>query len=103
MRSAEKLEKQCRHCVDQGYGEDSFCCFIPLAIDVKSKENDVQQQTGNREGSDQLFVALQRMKKISEAIEAEFPEIITIKTEYRNDQPQKNAVDKIVFFQDFHV
>jgi hypothetical protein len=43
------------------------------------------------------------MKKITEAIEAEFPEIITIKTEYRNDQPQKNAVDKIVFFQDFHV
>jgi uncharacterized protein (UPF0305 family) len=103
VRSAEKLEKQCSYCVYQGYGKDSFGCFIPLAIDVKSKENDVQQQTGNREGSDQLFVALQRMKKITEAIEAEFPEIITIKTEYRNDQPQKNAVDKIVFFQDFHV
>jgi hypothetical protein len=103
VRSAEKLEKQCSYCVYQGYGKDSFCCFVSLAIDVKSKENDVQQQAGYREGSDQLFVALQCMEEITEAVEAEFPEIITIKTQYRNDQPKKNAVDKIVFFQDFHV
>jgi hypothetical protein len=61
MRSAEKLEKQCRYCVDQSDGKNSFCCFIPLPIDVKGKQYNVQQQTGNGEGSDQLFVALQCM------------------------------------------
>jgi hypothetical protein len=87
MRSAEKLEKQCSYCVNQGYGKDSFGCFIPLAIDVKRKENDVQQQTGNGKGSDQLFVALQGIEEITETVQAEFPEIITIKTKYRNNQP----------------
>jgi UDP-N-acetylglucosamine pyrophosphorylase len=74
-----------------------------LAIDVQGKQDNVQQQAGYREGSDQLFVALQSMEKIIEAVEAELPEIVAIKTQYRNNQSKKNAVDKIVFFQDFHV
>jgi hypothetical protein len=39
-----------------------------LAIDVKRKENDVQQQTGNGKGSDQLFVALQGIEEITETV-----------------------------------
>jgi hypothetical protein len=103
MRSAEKLEKQCRYCIDQGDRKNSFCSTVPLTIDVNGKEYNVQQQAGYRERSNQLFIALQCIEEITETVQTEFPEIISIKTEYRNNQSKKNAVDKIVFFQDFHV
>jgi hypothetical protein len=84
-----EFEKQSPDSIDQCSRKNALSGIIPVRIDIKGEQSDIQHQARHRNGGDLAFVGTHEIQEISQRERGiEFDKIVDDQAHERGDQTQ---------------